>query len=155
MEKRSCYSISLRRLIEVMRAQVKFYSQKDFEIAMRLAQPELKITPPQNRPNWLSRCHPNTVIQNPRFGFIFVDKDEIARFFDPTEANKYSTETLDWIFKSIVAEVHKGRIRAEEVTQLLEDIKVTVSFREWIFRVYKTVKTDLLFAVDDFPESAI
>ena len=77
------------------------------------------------------------------------------RVINPTEANKYATETLEWVFNQVATEVHRGHLRADEVSGILEVIKVQVSFREWIFKVYRTIKIDLQFAVDDYPDSAV
>ena len=155
MERRSSYSISLRRLVEIMRAQVRYYSQKDFELAVRLVQRDLKISPPYSKPGWILRYHPNSILHNPTFGFVYLDKDEILRFYDPRESHKYSTETLEWIFKRTATEVERGHLRMSEVSRILEAIKIQINFREWIFNVYRTIKADMLYAVDDFPESVV
>ena len=155
MERRSTYAVSLRRLIEVMRAQIMSQSQKDFDMAIRLVQSELRISPPLSRPCWILRCQPNTVIRHPTYGFVYVDKDEIQRFFDPNETHKYTSETLDWIYKSIATEVHRGRIRRDEVEPILQTIQVQAAHRAFMYRMYKVVKTDVPYAVDDFPNSVI
>ncbi|KAJ9545201.1 hypothetical protein OSB04_024908 [Centaurea solstitialis] len=92
----------------------------------------------------------NTIM--PPFGFVFLDKDEIQRFFNPDETHKYTVETFAWIYKLIATEVKNGRINRDETKPLFELIEAQASHRSYIYNMYLLLKRD---DINDFPNSHV
>src|SRR5581483_10990077 len=152
MEQSNKYADSQSRLWAVMRAQIVYWSQKDFDFAYWLGQNTLYISPPKNRPLWIKDVKPNTFVEAPAYGFVYEDRDGIKRFFDHSECNKYTHKTLSYVYKELSKEVKSGKIAREHAAPLFSSIEDTVKFRALLGGMYLSLKKA---GIDDFPNSRV
>jgi hypothetical protein len=152
MEISNKYADSQSRLWHVMRAQVFFWSQKDFDIGYRLGQNKMYCSPPNNRPLWIKDIEPNTLVQEPEYGFVYEDKDGVKRFFNHLEGNKYMHKSLVFIYKILAREVKEGRLHRDLAEPIHRIIEAASKFRSLIFNMYTTLRN---VGFDDFPNARI
>ena len=152
MEKGKKYADSQSRLWAVMRAQITYWSQKDFDLAYWLGQNTLYISPPNNRPLWIKDVKPNTFVEEPFFGYVYEDRDGVKRFFDHLECNKYLHKSLNFVYKELSKEVRDGKISRQLATPIFHSIERIASFRSLIRSMYLSLKKA---GFDDFPNSRV
>ena len=152
MEKSNKFADSQSRLWAVMRAQIVYWSQQDFDLAYWLGQNSLFISPPNNRPLWIKDVKPNTFLEEPAYGFVYEDKDGIKRFFNHLECNKYVHKSLSYVYKELRKEVKNGRIARKLATPIFSCIEKKAEFRSFMWKMYLSLKS---IGIDDFPNSRV
>ena len=94
------YASYLRRVVQIMREQIMFNSQIDFEIGLQLGKDKIPLTKPDNTHEGIERWVTNSVITSSILGFVYMDNNE-KKVFRIWEDAKYSNQTLTRIENTI------------------------------------------------------
>ena len=88
IESRRDYAGYLRRVVQVMREQIIFNSQIDFEIELQLGEEKIALTRPHDIHEGIERWVTNFVITRSVLGFQYMD-NHVKKVFRIQDAAKY------------------------------------------------------------------
>ncbi|KAI3697774.1 hypothetical protein L6452_30871 [Arctium lappa] len=141
----------------VMREKLLYYSVVDFQVALDLGVNRVNSTTPEDSLPPFANILPNSVITNPKFGFVYLNSRSEKKIFIGIESQKYSTQTLLYLQEEI--RKHRGTplVNPEAVDQILENIDVTLNFRNICAFYNRELKKEGGFGtrINDFPDAKI
>ncbi|KAJ9565621.1 hypothetical protein OSB04_001587 [Centaurea solstitialis] len=104
----------------------KLMESKNSYASSRRRVAESIFTTPLIQPSWVDTVPHNKVIIEPQHGFTYIDENGTLKFFDPTEAHKYSNTTLFKIYGVMAKEIDEGRLTREEIEGFLQSIRIGI-----------------------------
>ncbi|KAI3681390.1 hypothetical protein L6452_36184 [Arctium lappa] len=135
-----------------MRENILFYSVVDFQVALDLGVKKVNFPPPEDSLPPPATILPNSIVNSPSFGFVYMNPKGEKKIFMGIDSHKYSTQSLLFIQDLLIK--HRGTplVPTEAANVILEDLSATINFRDPCVFYYKELKKEGGFGrkIDDF-----